>query len=539
MKYNDVNKNTKWLQMAIVLAYFVIAARNLSMFPYVFADEWVHMHYALSDNPDYLLRPQYFYFAIYRLSRFFGDSYYIFAKALNLFFFAGYLFCVFKFCRLLGLVLNDSLFVVLVAVLYPSNIESAFFMSESLYSFLFGILVVCFLWNLDFQNKFISLLIGVILALMVNVKPHAYTLLFSFILIYFFQSNYVWSERLKRVILLLGAFFIVNKLILFFYMSESTKLSGNHLEILPSLSQILKNKYFYLQSSLFIFWGHISNILVIMFAPLIIIFISFRSGGKYKDTQKKVLVLLTFFTVTILLFISVYNALTAESGPYESILRLSSRYYQFIYPFIFGLAVLNFKDFNERDRKFSRIIFFIVIVWISSFVLQSRLPALVDNPFFTIAKHYVNFSVLAAISTLFLIFYVAVADNIRKQFFYVYYFFFLVAFNIGLFHYLRPSFYPSYIDKASIITKLLVKDSTKTVFIAGNDLASLYRFSFGIGKIKNYFVKLPEKETLTKVSYERFDYLALFGLCDLSVEGKTLIDDVDSNNCFKLVELKK
>lgn len=137
--YSFLNKN--FLLILIYLSIFYLFIRNLSSFPINFADEWLYSHFSVFEDGSKSIRTNYFYYIIYSLTSQCGNFFLQCGRAFNLLFYSIGIFTVFLLSRKY-LPKDISLLVSFIALIYPNNAYTIYFMPESMFFCFFGYLSI-------------------------------------------------------------------------------------------------------------------------------------------------------------------------------------------------------------------------------------------------------------------------------------------------------------------------------------------------------------------------------------------------------------
>jgi len=491
---DEIKKHALFFLMIIV--FFLLLVRNMGIYPLVFADEYGYSLYSrilpFKDAP----LPNYLYFAIFKKMNYCGDGFLGCARMLNSFFYVAATPFIYSIARQVC-TKNAACFIALLALLSPVNSYTAYFMPESTYYMTFWIFA-WFVLRLDAESSVSSwCLAGIILGIVSLIKPHG-LLLIPAILLYIFyikkQNNKPW---MRQTFLSASCFIAFTLLIKFFvgYMlagkSGITLFGVTYTSMADSATSDKKHYMELLSLALINMKGHLLVIFAI-FSVSIAAACSMLGnvGANIKPAQK-----IAFFTLmilfTLIVAIGFFAASTVNYGPYESIYRISMRYYNFVFPLMFIIAASQFsmEPTNIGNVKYRVIIGFIVGsvliyavlnrfgAYVPSYIDCPELAVFLDNP--------VLFKSLALLSLSSLMLWIYAPRKGAKLFIYVMMPIFIVYSMYYIHQQFRKSIEPTVFDKAGIFTRLYVPVQERSkVLIVGTHLAGLYRSLFYLDNAK-------------------------------------------------------
>lgn len=489
-------KNLSWtdgikkyfLVLSMLTVFFILLIRNFGIYPVVFADEYGYSLYSrifsLKDSP----LPDYLYLAIFKKTNYCGDGFLGCARILNNFFYVAATPFIYSIAKQVC-TKNVASFIALLALLSPVNSYTAYFMPESTYYFAFW-MFAWFILTLNAESRTsLWCLAGGLLGILSLIKPHG-LLLFPASMLYVFyvkkqtEKPWIWQALIST------SFFIVFALIIKFFVgylfagkSGITLFGVTYTSIADSATSGTKHYIELLSLALINIKGHMLVIFAI-FGTSIAIALSIlgSSGTEIKPAQK-----IAFFALAILFtlipLIGLFAASIVDHGPYESIGRLSMRYYNFVFPLLLIIAASQFSIRLTNIRKYKVVIAFIigsVLVYGVLGRFTGYVPSYIDCPEFAVLlDNPALFNTLAILSLLALILWVYTPQLGAKLFMYIMMPIF-VAYSMYYIHFqFRNNINPTVFDKAGIFTRLYVPVQERSkVLIVGTQLAGLYRSLF-------------------------------------------------------------
>jgi phosphoglycerol transferase len=511
MKILNTNSQIHLFFVTISLGLILIFLnfRNLGLYPLVFADEWLYSTYSrvlpMVDSP----RPMYLFYWIFGSTNICGDAFLSCARFINSVMYILAFPFLFKVSRQY-MTRSLAIYISICALLLPINVYTAYFMPETLQFLLFWIFMyflVVFSNDNDFKK---SIAVGIILGLMSVVKPHALSLIpIAWIFFYLLSSSH-----LLKIIFINIFFAILTKMIagyLFVGVSGLNFFGQDY----SGLVKTVGIKEFFgeiIPLSIYNFYGHLIALIAIFGIPLYFIFNDLLCREKNKD--KLSLIILSKFslilTFTLITIYAIFAGKAAGMGQYESIERLSLRYYDFIFPLFLIIMAANYNKLN--NNKLKNILIYCAIILFSSVAIgKGFLPNLVDAPALSslISKNY-HYIILISISVLILL-TLLLSDKLGKIFYlFIYLPLFILFTNHSIINHLKPSKQAGLYDQACQFTNKYLGDNVKKLLIIGPDLASLYRCNFYMSNPGLGFRQEKNGVNISSFS-DNVEWLLLFG----------------------------
>ncbi len=316
-------------------------------YPVEFSDE---AHYALEakflNNPRFAsTMPNILYFYLYHPTSWFGVNHLAAAKLFNAVFFGLSMFPLYGTARCFLSKPGAFIFSVLI-VLSPISSYSVYVMPESMYFFVFWILVYVVVAQMPLKPVLGAISAGVTLAALSAIKPHAVVLVAAvpavLLTLYFCRSEEEISlNQLVGAILSYFAALLVARLSINYMVRGDLLVSPFGSYYQQVFTPSMRPKHTLLSPRLwYSLRGHLSY-LAVLFGPGLV-FALWPSATPIRENRKKsYIALLSFSTLVFLMLIAMaakYTAdVTSDGGPTQAC-RLDGRYYNFA----LGMLVLLF-----------------------------------------------------------------------------------------------------------------------------------------------------------------------------------------------------
>lgn len=415
------------LLLTLVIGLFTWLKTMLTTQPLVFGDEAIyslfakfqatratHEHLSLIE---YI--PAHLFYRVYRIAHFFGDNFLAVAKLLNALFIAASIMPIFWLSKLF---VSDgkALAVAVITAIGPYATFATYFMPESLYFFIFWIYLCCTFFLLRSPIVLQGIIAGLGLGCLALVKPHALALLPCSALMLLLvsarrldpQANWL-STSLALVVLFVV--FMATRLTLGFMLThEIGSLTGATYAEFIKWAFDWSAAYEAMAKIFFLLRAHLAFLLIIYFLPLCLIAWFGLHRLKAKPWLEELSLLFIFFvlalSITLLMAIqrSVYVVgLYAD----QSLTRLHARYYLFLLPLLFLIALSLFDHYGEQIKlswtKIGSWFFLFVMLGLLIFALvvgepfRAELNA-VDYPdsyFARELKHFYFWAIAAFVAT--------------------------------------------------------------------------------------------------------------------------------------------
>ncbi len=330
------------VSVVLILTAFVIATSLFVraiyiQYPLVLGDEALYaLHSKFLYDPRFVpVMPNILYFYVYHFTAWFGSNHAIVAKLMNAVFFGLVLFPLYATARRFLSRPGAYLFAVIVA-LSPVSSYSAYEMPESMYFFVFWVLVYVVVVEIPRSLVRGGLYAGLTLAALSAVKPHGLVLAaivpLVLICLYVFNSEEIsLSHSLSAGLVYLAAF-MVGRLIINFMVRGDPFVSpvGNfYARFLPFARAVERPAG--RAGMWYAIWGHLGW-LTILFWPAALVTLwptkaSERRSGFGTDYQA----LLVFSFASLMALILMTAKFTADLDVAEQICRLHGRYYDFVF----------------------------------------------------------------------------------------------------------------------------------------------------------------------------------------------------------------
>lgn len=486
-----------------VLILFFLQYRNMGLYPWVFADEYIYSKFSRLLPLNESSIPGYLYLWLYSYTNYCGDSFLGCARIINAFLFVAAMpFIYLATKKIAGK--GASIIVSLLAVVGPINSYTAYFMPESLYFLSFWVLC-WYLLGLDSKsNRYGWLAAGMIYGLSSLVKPHSiffFPAIFTYIGFVFYQRRQFISSHcfFALAYFLLGA--IVTKFGISFILAGSSGLTifgPFYGSIASSSTASAADKYIQLlQLALVSIKGHMLAVVLAYGLPLTIaVVVTFDrlfskvSSDEGVRTQVDQFERVTFFSLIILLnLVCVVALFTASVAISESPYRLHMRYYNFALPLFYIVAAGALSETININKNISYLVGCIVAIF-GAYAVWTNLapytPSRVDSPEIRgLQVDYLYFQVIGGLLIFALVLWLFFQRNGLKLYLYV-----ALPLSVGVSTYhigleLNDRLKQDVYDKAGIFVKqYLTNEDLSKVVIVGSEPGWLYRSLFYLDNAK-------------------------------------------------------
>jgi phosphoglycerol transferase len=481
-----------------VLVLFVyLLLRSTGIYPVVFADEWAYSSYSRLHSLSEAGVPSYLYLGLFRITNLCGDGFLDCVRVLNSFFIVSTVPLIYsvarKFCTEW-----PSLLVSLLSVAGPINTYAIYFMPEAMYFAGFWFLIwIVFTQDMHSSKNF-ALLQGLILGVLSLVKIHALFLLPSLACYAIYRewrsSQRAWLKTGTVCALMTLLSFFATKLLLGYLFAGRAGLT-----VLGSLygaqsGTIVKDKSLIELAYLAFtnFNGHITAMALMFGLPLAVILSSSLSTFCTKKSKDDLIKQdLAFFTMVVfvpLLIITAYfTASVADSGPYENIGRLHMRYYNFLFPLLWILALTQFRAVNNIQRAgvVAATLVTLVSLYGVSRLLMNFSPSMVDSPELRgLTRHVELYRLLAILGVISTIAWVLSARKAAKFFIYGFLPLFIFISSWQVNSEVRTRQVPDEYDEAGHFVKRYLGSATSQLMVVAPNPAGLLRTLFHIDNLE-------------------------------------------------------
>ena len=352
------------LLLTLVIGLLTWLKTMLTTQPLVFGDEAIyslfakfqatratHEHLSLIE---YI--PAHLFYRVYRIAHFFGDNFLAVAKLLNALFIAGSILPIFWLSKLF---ISDgkALAVAVITAIGPYATFATYFMPESLYFFIFWVYLCCTFFLLRSPIVVQGIIAGLGLGCLALVKPHALALLpCSALMLLLVGARRLdpranWPRTSVALVVLLAVFMATRLILGFMLTREFGSLTGATYAEFIKWAFDWSVAYATIAEIFFLLQAHLAFLLIIYFLPICLIAWFGLHRLKVKPWPEELSLLFIFFVlalvITLLMAIqrSVYVVgLYAD----QSLTRLHARYYLFLLPLLFLIALSLFDHYGEQ-----------------------------------------------------------------------------------------------------------------------------------------------------------------------------------------------
>ncbi len=478
-------------------------------------DEWHYSAFSrlinLRSSPD----PDYLYLALFRVATRCGDGYLQCARLVNIAWLlvgAGFLYLFAR--QFLSKV--PAMLIAIIAIASPFNAYTVYFMPESMYFAGFWALAWFLIRHYRDGVSYYSIGAGLLLAALSLVKPHALFLLPGFVVFIAYQGYATNAERFLTKAAITGGSFVITAL--------AAKLAGGYLLAGRAGLTLLGRRYTSmaadsdhthrliqtLMSSATVLWHHSIALAVLFGTPFCILLGRLFSRSRWTRGSHSAMLsleILALAAIAPLLAVTAgFTVIAVGSGPYESLVRLHMRYYDFTFPFLFIIAASACScAVSVKTQGFSKTITAILIAAMALYALFELkglfIPSLADAPeLFVLTYKQFSFLALGACSLLSLLVWTFNERKAAKLFIGVFTPLFLLTSLISVSNELRQRHRVDDYDAAGLIARqLLSDDDRERLLVAGPSAPSLLRTLFYVDAPSASYLELNSGDTF-KVS---------------------------------------
>jgi phosphoglycerol transferase len=500
-KLRSLTPATTVLLAAACLLIFLIA-RNCGLFPSVFADEWTYSEYSRLAPRSEAPVPSYLFFFLFGTTRFFGEGFLECARIYNACAFALALVFIYAVCRLCASH-KLSLFIAILSVIGPINTYSAYFMPESTYFCAFWILTWFLLHHIEKSPWVLGTGTGAVLGLMAMIKFHAVFLLpgFAAFMLLAWTTKAV-SLTLKSVLCTLlctGLAFVAVRFAGGYLLAGKAglQLAGQGYSSIASPA----SNPTHLSNVVSLGWqpliGHLLALCFLLPVPLAaIICLNWRSPlPAPQPVGISVLFKLLGLSLLppLLLITTASTALFANGSPYDTDTRLHLRYYNFIFPLFFMIAVCELGSPVEKRTAPRKLVAMLVLAGAGLIAvtigLKQFAPNIVDSPELSLNAPLLLVSGSLGVLSVFVWSY---KQKIGAML-YLYLFlpFTVVSAAASASHELAFRRDATLYDEAGRFARLFLGRQTSNLTIVGSELIGLYKTLFNVDNPETSILQIP------------------------------------------------
>jgi phosphoglycerol transferase len=479
--------------LAAFFVFFVI--RGVGLEPLVFADEWTHSVSARLIPLSDVFSPSYFYYYLYRPTKACGFAFLECARLYNIGFFlaAGFLFFLYA-RRFVSTGLSVLMLVVFLGV--PGNLYVLLFSPDALF---YSVFVVFFLSLMLIESRARGPVAGFLFGLLALIKINA-ILLFPGVVLYLLLEWWLAPRRFLDClvgIVLFVAFFALAKMGVGYLIAGPNGLSitGRHYSQVASQGLDLAFIFDRLPLLLFSVSGYLASVVLLLATPLVALFGSKQRAG---EPDRMLGYAAVCMVLPSLFLFGLFAAMVADAGPYESIRRLSLRYFGFVLPFfyLFGLSILTRLDATGGASGRTRTLSVVAVIATVLAILglsQLYMPILTESPelLFLVFNRTSLIAGTAAllVPLLLLIFRPALAARGYLASLLV----LAIVWNIVGMRELRPLRTPTPFDAAGRYAAMYLGNERANVAVVSTDLGGLFRAMFHLDAAGPVGIQLSDR----------------------------------------------
>lgn len=527
--------------MFIVVCFVCILFRNFSLYPHVFSDEFTYSKFSRLSPLSESTISNYIYLLIYRVTNFCGDGFLACSRLLNLIFFAGGIFIVYKISLRYATKIQ-SILVATLALIGPYNTYTAYFMPESLYFLGFW----SYLWFLGLATEKLSfadsLKIGLMIGLCALIKPHGLFLIIPTIF-YFGYLNFFGDKKsvlifLKAAVLIIFISISIKILIgylvagpngisLFgaiysnttfdFYkglVGQASILEPGQIEDASAQVGVDRQSIFFTYAEKFSkllgafslnLWGNLLALLLLFGFEAALIGSLFIRRSFYVNERggpKNFAIQIILIIGSLMLVASVFSAFSTNFYGAE-ILRLQQRYFNFAYPMFFILVASFLRPGVERitylGSKAIAVLIAVTILWATFGGLANYMPTAIDGPELRgLIENKWIFRVYGIASIFILICWCYIPVRSIKLYFYLFLPISALFSSVLVSQNLKQRSQTDIYDRAGIIVRqILSKDDLTKLVVFGDNPIELSRVLFYLDIPDVRTIQIPGNSLIT------------------------------------------
>ena len=483
-----------WVVVVCVLAAFFafFVARGVGLEPIVFADEWTHSVSARLVKLSEAYSPSYLYYLLYRPTRACGFAFLECARLINIgvFLGAGFLFFLYAL-RFVSAAVAVLLLVIFLGS--PSNFYVLLFSPDALFYGVFGVFFMSLLLLKDPWRAAVS---GLLLGLLALIKINAIFLapgVVLFLLIEFWLK----SRRFVGLLLAVSLFLVcllIAKVGAGYLIAGPNGLSitGQHYAEAAARGRDLATIISRLPLFIVSVSGYLATVPLLLALPLVTLFLVRRHAAEQDR-------MLGYAAVCVLLpslvVFGMFSAMVADAGPYESVRRLSLRYFSFVFPFfyLFALSILSRIEAADAASMRTKVLAAIGLVATAAtavFIQRGYLPIIGDSPelmFLVFSGGSMVAGTMLLLAPLLLLMF---RPALAARSYLLSLLLLLLIFNIMSLRDLRFLRTPTLFDAAGRDAALFLGPERADVAVLGSDLAGLFRAMFHLNAVGPVGVQL-------------------------------------------------
>jgi phosphoglycerol transferase len=464
-----------------------------------------------------------------------------------------------------------ALWVCALSVFSPINVFSAYFMPESMNFFFFYLFTWALFTGFGRRSIWMAVLTGAVLACMSMVKAHA-VLLFGGVLVVHFsdwlsQRSMLTFKSSCLLVMVTAAAFCAVRFPVGYYLAGPASLNvlGHEYAGIANSTFGIAEVVRLLPLASYNFLGNLLAVAVIFGIPLAFVFdVNAPSKDGVVDGRVRAMKLYVIALMFGLIAVTaVFFAKIDGTPPYESVDRLSLRYYDFLFPMLLVAGLAGVKWANPLPTRFSRGLCVAVAILIAIAVfgwMKRYTPGIADCPELTAITN--NPRVFTLIGLLVMVCLILAAMGRTKGA--ALYAWVVLPLTVAVSgHYIDRELghrvYADAYDRAGQFAHHYLDKDTSRMLIVGSDISSVFRAQFyvstqdtgqlslPVGKPVSAAAVPPDKEWLLLIGdhaqpffVERELQIPVFGEAPVAVpdfQGSHKASSMEVVKSFKLVKI--
>lgn len=384
-----------------------VLLRVIHINPVLLQDEWIYLvtsrHQPIWALENDINLGNYAFNLVYSATRLVED-YYLAAKVLNVIFFTGFAGVIFQISRKF-LAFWLSALIAIATLLSPLSAYTSMFLPESMFFFIVALFVYSLIQAVERDNSKTWILTGFFIGLAAIVKPHALlTVIALIIFLPFLQSEDSWVKALTRrgLLLLVGFFGSRFGLATIIAGPQSWNLLSSYgagdalLTLIEGNPEANGTPTFEVVGS-----GNVNGMLAILPTQLVshfyfllfalagcilvlLVLFPTRAASRPRDTLSGYSLFVVIWVAVMVIAIAMFSGWITGGGD-DHTLRVLSRYYEFVVPFVIvaTLALLFDSDLSKLGiwRLLPVVLVVVSLSQISSGYFAGYSVQIADTPF--------------------------------------------------------------------------------------------------------------------------------------------------------------
>jgi phosphoglycerol transferase len=485
---------TRYLVVGMAIILGALLVRNTGLYPFVFSDEYVYSTYSRLQPSAESHYPDYLYLAIYSVTTICGEGFLSGARMLNALFFVAagpFLYLVARRACSRGM----ALAIALLSLAGPINTCTVYYMPESVYFLSFWLITWFLLRQDDSTGTRAWSLAGVLLGLASLIKPHALLLVPAIVAYVLYVSRTPerrWLLRAMKNAAVLVIVMLLTKMSVGYLLAGERGLSlfGTVYTSIASSAASGSRRYLEQLAMLRVpIKGHVLA-MCLMFGLPIVIAINNSLQSVFSKPDRQSDQVMSVYAIAIMVDMwavaGIHSVVTCHIEPYETLMRLHMRYYNFMFPLFLMIAASVLASpptaITRRWRGITALPIGAAIIYAACTRLVPYTPWLIDCPELNGFTHQpMVFYILSGTSLFTLVLWGYSAKMGARVFICLFVPLGVFFSDIYVNRQLRSHIVPQVYDRAGICARqCLPSEDLSKLVVVGSELAGLYKTLFNL-----------------------------------------------------------